>query len=155
MPADAAQQLDARLEAYERQTKHQLIVWIGKSTEGDSIDTAPRRILSFGGRFAFDDAGETPNTQVTVFDYAGAPLILENRVLPAKPGVQYMDHRHGVRQGVVVQCENGYYAGRYGGEAVDAKAAFRPVATAQAARDDGLGFLRRAPRLIRIAHDIS
>ena len=82
-------------------------------------DGAPRRILSLGGRFAFDDAGETPNTQVTVFDYAGAPVILENRVLPAKPGVKYMDHRYGVRQGVVVQCENGYYAGRYGGAFYD------------------------------------
>jgi predicted dehydrogenase len=82
-------------------------------------DGAPRRILSLGGRFAFDDAGETPNTQVTVFDYAGAPVILENRVLSAKPGVNYMDHRHGVRQGVIVQCENGYFAGRYGGAFYD------------------------------------
>ena len=79
----------------------------------------PRRILSLGGRFAFDDAGETPNTQVTVFDYPGLPVILENRVLPAKPGVKYMDQVHGVRQGVVVQCENGYYAGRYGGAFYD------------------------------------
>ena len=49
MPADAAQQLDARLEAYERQTKHQLIVWIGKSTEGDSIeDWSTRAVKEWG-----------------------------------------------------------------------------------------------------------
>ncbi len=80
---------------------------------------APRRVLSLGGRFAFQDAGETPNTQMTFFDYAGVPVVLENRVLPAKPGVQYTDHRHGVRQGVVVQCEDGYFAGRYGGAVYD------------------------------------
>lgn len=82
-------------------------------------EAAPRRILSLGGRFAFDDAGETPNTQVTVFDYPGIPVILENRVLPAKPGVKSMDQVHGVRQGVVVRCEEGYYAGRYGGAVYD------------------------------------
>lgn len=81
--------------------------------------TAPRRILSLGGRFAVDDAGETPNTQVTVFDYPGLPVILENRGLPAKPGVRYLDHVNGVRQGVVVHCEGGYFAGRYGGAFYD------------------------------------
>ncbi|HEY5550949.1 MAG TPA: Gfo/Idh/MocA family oxidoreductase [Opitutaceae bacterium] len=79
----------------------------------------PRRILSLGGRFAFQDTGETPNTQLTVFDYPGLPVILENRVLPAKPGVRYTDHVHGVRQGIYVQCEGGYFAGRYGGAIYD------------------------------------
>ncbi|HVZ65658.1 MAG TPA: Gfo/Idh/MocA family oxidoreductase [Lacunisphaera sp.] len=80
---------------------------------------APRRIISLGGRFGFDDSGETPNTQATFFDYPGLPIVLENRVLPAKPGVKYMDHVHGVRQGVVVHCEGGYFAGRYGGDCFD------------------------------------
>ncbi|MBL9216185.1 MAG: Gfo/Idh/MocA family oxidoreductase [Opitutaceae bacterium] len=80
---------------------------------------APRRILSLGGRFAFDDAGETPNTQLTVFDYGDVPVLLENRVLSAKPGVKYMDHVQGVRQGVYVQCEGGFFAGRYGGGLYD------------------------------------
>ena len=38
MPPDAAAQLDARLEAYEQQTHHQLIVWIGKTTGDASIE---------------------------------------------------------------------------------------------------------------------
>lgn len=82
-------------------------------------ERAPRRILSLGGRFGFEDAGETPNTQLTVFDYEDVPIILENRVLPAKPGVKFMDHVHGVRQGVFVQCEGGFFAGRYGGSVYD------------------------------------
>jgi len=79
----------------------------------------PRRVLSLGGRFAFNDSGETPNTQLTVFDYPGLPVILENRVLPAKPGVRYTDHVQGVRQGIFVQCEGGSFAGRYGGAIYD------------------------------------
>jgi uncharacterized protein len=34
----ARQRLDARLEAYERMTGHQLVVWIGRSLEGASLD---------------------------------------------------------------------------------------------------------------------
>lgn len=80
---------------------------------------APRRILSLGGRFGFQDAGETPNTQLTVFDYPDLPVFLENRVLPAQPGVRFTDHVQGVRQGVYVQCEGGSFAGRYGGAIYD------------------------------------
>lgn len=75
----------------------------------------PPRILSLGGRFAFDDVGQTPNTQLTVFDYPEIPIIVETRGLPAKTGVDYMDHLRGIREGVIVQCEGGYYAGYRGG----------------------------------------
>ena len=79
----------------------------------------PRRILSLGGRFLLDDSGQTPNTQLTVFDYAPIPIILENRGLSAKPGVTYLDQVAGVRQGIYIQCEGGYFAGRYGGWCYD------------------------------------
>jgi predicted dehydrogenase len=75
----------------------------------------PDRILSLGGRYDVNDAGETPNTQLTIFDYPDIPIIMENRGLPMKPGVNAMDHHRGIREGVVVQCENGYYAGYHGG----------------------------------------
>jgi len=78
-------------------------------------DKLPDRILSLGGRFVVNDAGETPNTQLTVFDYPEIPIIMENRGLPMKPGVNAMDHMRGIREGVVVQCEDGYYAGYHGG----------------------------------------
>lgn len=78
----------------------------------------PSRILSFGGRFARDDAGETPNSQLAVYD-ADVPIFLETRGLTAEPGVRYMDNVRGVRRGVIVQCEHGYYAGHIGGAIYD------------------------------------
>jgi hypothetical protein len=71
------------------------------------------RVFSFGGRFVVDDDATTPNTQVAVFDYPAAPLIFEVRGLPRKANEEgyIMDNYRGVRIGVVVQCENGYFAG--------------------------------------------
>ena len=40
------------------------------------------RVVSAGGRFGYDDDGETANTQVIYHDYAKAPLIFEVRGLP-------------------------------------------------------------------------
>ena len=80
----------------------------------------PPRVVSIGGRFAVDDAADTPNTQLTVLDYAGLPVIIENRNLPTKTGVNQMDHLRGIREGVIIQCEHGYFAGfRAGGWTYD------------------------------------
>jgi len=49
MPPGDAQQLDARLEAYEQQTHHQLIVWIGKTTGDDSIEEWSARVVKAWG----------------------------------------------------------------------------------------------------------
>jgi predicted dehydrogenase len=49
------------------------------------------RVISFGGRYGYDDDGETPNTQITVFDYKPAPIIFEVRGLPSRNGVELMD----------------------------------------------------------------
>jgi len=75
----------------------------------------PPRAICIGGRFGVDDAGETPNTQLTVLDYKPAPIFIENRNLPVKKGDKAMDHLRGIREGVVLQCENGYFAGFRGG----------------------------------------
>ena len=75
----------------------------------------PERAVCFGGRFAVDDAGETPNTQLTVLDYKPAPIVIENRNLPAKKGTKSMDQIRGVREGIIFKCENGYFAGFRGG----------------------------------------
>ena len=75
----------------------------------------PSRVLCFGGRLGYVDAGETPNTQVTILDYGSAPIIIENRNLPMGKGVRGMDHVRGIREGVVLQCEHGYFAGFRGG----------------------------------------
>lgn len=43
--------------------------------------TLPRSVWSLGGRFAVDDQGQTPNTQMAVFDYDGTLLVFEVRGL--------------------------------------------------------------------------
>lgn len=80
---------------------------------------APRRILSFGGRYGIDDVAETPNTHVAVYDYGEIPLLFEHRALPARPGVNFMDQHGGLRTGVVAHCEGGYVSGLVGATAYD------------------------------------
>jgi predicted dehydrogenase len=80
------------------------------------------RVMSFGGRFRVNDAGETANTQIVFLDYKPAPLIFEVRGLPRKMGDNSMDgwRRTGTDVGVVVQCEDGYWAaGDAGGSVWD------------------------------------
>jgi predicted dehydrogenase len=68
----------------------------------------PDRVMSLGGRFLYDDDGETPNVHLAHFDYAGIPTFVEIRNIPFKPGVDYMDNLRESRQSCVVQCEGGY-----------------------------------------------
>jgi predicted dehydrogenase len=44
-----------------------------------------RSVISFGGRLGYNDAGETPNTQVCVFDFGGKTIISETRGLKTEP----------------------------------------------------------------------
>lgn len=44
-----------------------------------------RRAVSYGGRFGYVDAGETPNTQVCVFDYGEKTIVAETRGLKTPP----------------------------------------------------------------------
>ena len=64
-------------------------------------------ILSYGGRFAWDDAGETPNTQVTIHDFGDKTIVQEVRNLPTrgyrKPG------------GVIFEGTEGYICSSGGG----------------------------------------
>lgn len=84
----------------------------------------PDSVISFGGRFGCDDDGQTPNTQITLFEYASAPILFEVRGLPRKTGSRLMDvyeatSRNGMKlfhdhnsgspnNGEIVVCENGY-----------------------------------------------
>lgn len=47
--------------------------------------TWPKKVLSLGGRFGYTDQGETPNTQVSIFDYGETQLVFEVRGLPTPP----------------------------------------------------------------------
>lgn len=82
-------------------------------------EAAPRRVLGFGGRFGRNDAADTPNTQIAIYDYPDVPVIYEGRALPAKPGMMMMDQVNGIRTGIVAHCEGGYISGLIGCAAYD------------------------------------
>ena len=76
----------------------------------------PPSVMSFGGRFGYEDDAETPNTLVSVFGYQKAPLIFEVRGLPMSSKVKdAMDAYRGSKVGVVVQCEKGFLTVSEGG----------------------------------------
>jgi predicted dehydrogenase len=62
-----------------------------------------RSCISVGGRFGYTDDGETPNTQIAVFDYGTSELIFEVRGLPTSA-------YRGAMVGNVFHCANGYVA---------------------------------------------
>ncbi len=78
------------------------------------LEGAPRRVLSLGERWNFDDDGQTPNTQLALFEY-DIPLVVEIRNLPTAKNQSIEDHVRGVRAGEIIMCENGYFAGGRGG----------------------------------------
>lgn len=78
-------------------------------------DKLPERVMSIGGRFGYIDDGETANTQIAVYDYKPVPIIFEVRGLPCKKNSRAMDNYKGVRIGIIVKCEGGYFAGGAGG----------------------------------------
>jgi len=81
----------------------------------------PKHVMSLGGRFGYDDDGQTPNTQIIFLDYDPAPIIFEVRGLPTgkqarvqRWGARQMDEYRGMKIGTIIQCENGYVAGGSG-----------------------------------------
>jgi hypothetical protein len=81
----------------------------------------PRQVISIGGRFGYDDDGQTPNTHLVYFDYQPAPLVTEIHNLPKdksflKNGIVGKDSwgRNaeesylGIESGKVIRCEEGY-----------------------------------------------
>jgi predicted dehydrogenase len=51
-------------------------------------DKLPLRVMSIGGRVGYDDAGNTPNTQIVYYGYEKAPLVFEVRGLPKSKAAQ-------------------------------------------------------------------
>jgi predicted dehydrogenase len=90
------------------------------------LDRLPRRVISVGGRFAYQDDGVTPNSLLTFFDYETIPVIFEVRGLPKdksflqspwdKDASKSTDTFCGAQTAVTMQCENGYLVN---GEAFD------------------------------------
>ncbi|MGI8906216.1 MAG: Gfo/Idh/MocA family protein [Candidatus Sumerlaeaceae bacterium] len=75
------------------------------------IQEFPSRVLSVGGRFLFDDDGQTPNTHLTWYDYKPVPVLCEIRNLPRFKGDKTSDHVLGHRFAVEVKCKDGSYVG--------------------------------------------
>ncbi|MFO0953834.1 MAG: Gfo/Idh/MocA family oxidoreductase [Isosphaeraceae bacterium] len=54
--------------------------------------TLPKTVLSLGGRFGYEDQGQTPNSQISVMDFDGTHLIFEVRGLKTE---KYMNETVG------------------------------------------------------------
>jgi predicted dehydrogenase len=73
--------------------------------------TLPKRFMSLGSRWGYVDDGETPNNQLAMFQFDGAPLLFDNRGLPAKDMNWKLEPAYrGIRIGNIVHCEGGYLA---------------------------------------------
>jgi len=77
-------------------------------------DIAPS-VITIAGRVGMDDDGQTPNTQISYFDYRPVPMIYEVRGLRRNKSLRAREHYKGVSFGMVINCEGGYFAGGRGG----------------------------------------
>jgi hypothetical protein len=50
--------------------------------------TMPKSVWSLGGRFSYNDQGQTPNMQLSVYDYGETLLLFETRGLVGKHGMK-------------------------------------------------------------------
>lgn len=64
-----------------------------------------RAVLSYGGRLGYHDAGQTPNTQVCIFDFGDKTIVSETRGLKTEP------FRPNYRGGTIFEGTNGIIAG--------------------------------------------
>jgi predicted dehydrogenase len=78
----------------------------------------PPRAMSLGGRFAFNDAGETANTHIALLDYPSAPILCEVRNVRVTQGANAMGNFRNQNRGLVIDCAGGYFAGDASGGAL-------------------------------------
>lgn len=84
---------------------------------GDPIH--PIQVRSFGGRFVWNDAGDTPNLQYAQFDFGdGVPVIFEVRNLHQKDENESVGrYAKGPGVGIIITGEKGEFRGGRGGGA--------------------------------------
>ena len=75
----------------------------------------PTKVRCFGGRFAWNDAGNTANMQAAWFELAGVPVIFEVNNLWVRPDLNAAPSFKSLRVGIVVTCEGGEFRGGRGG----------------------------------------
>jgi hypothetical protein len=75
----------------------------------------PKRVMAGGGRFVWNDAGETPNVHFAYYDTGSIPVLLGLSNLPASPDDKKKPlNFRGATSGYVIHCEGGYYSGQRG-----------------------------------------
>jgi len=66
-------------------------------------DANPRSAISLGGRFGYEDQGETPNTQLTLYDYGDTKVICQQRGLhfdqPLKMSIDFQTDEGLIKDG--------------------------------------------------------
>lgn len=72
---------------------------------GLELSDEPFSVRSYGGRFGFHDAGQTPNTQVVMFDFGDKSIISETRNLKSQPFVG------DISESWIFEGSEGYIAG--------------------------------------------
>jgi len=99
----------------------------------------PRRVMSIGGRFLWDDAADVPNTQIIYYDFPQAPILYEVHNMRAAKGSNAMPSFRGQRTGICVRCEGGH-VNIPAGRAYDAKG--KPVKSFGGGEDHFQNFIR-------------
>ena len=87
-PADAAEaalRLALGLGHRQRRARQQQHPLARHLPLGPRRDGLGRSVVSYGGRLGYSDAGETPNTQVCVFDFGDKTIVSETRGLKTEP----------------------------------------------------------------------
>jgi predicted dehydrogenase len=94
------------------QGPHQLDV--GRWALGNP-EKLPKRVMSLGGRWGYEDDGQTANNQLAFYAYEPAPLLFDNRGLPLKdmdwkqePVYRVNGNTAAARIGNVIHCEGGF-----------------------------------------------
>ena len=112
------------------------------------IKELPRRVMSIGGRFVFNDAADCPNTQIIYYDYPTVPIIYELHNLTVAAGSKQrpMFREWNRGSGLGVDCEGGHALINYGGRIYDKKGKLIEKFTGQ---DDHFANFIRAVRANR------
>jgi hypothetical protein len=83
------------------------------------IEDMPRRVISLGGRFLFNDQGDVPNTQIIYYDYPEVPILYEVHNLRMAKNSNAVERFRGFSQdGVVVDCEGGWVGIDHGARSI-------------------------------------
>jgi predicted dehydrogenase len=69
------------------------------------MNQMPDSVVTSGGRFLWNDAGDAPNMQFSAMEYKGMPVTVEIRNLPRAKGSKAMPAYMDRRDGNIIMCE--------------------------------------------------